>query len=239
MYNSGAGAIANVGSSNPQHAGMPYLKQNMPWSQFVPGSLEQSAEDELKEKLSKISVNRATVENTESELDVKGLKVKGKDEFKADTVNGLPIDKISKFTDKLIKTKFYFLPEKDQMDIKNHLNSMSLVGETKPVFERVNYCSEQWKSFVGYLCAKRDKGGKTISVAYCFNKLEFKLKSSVSRFSTLKTSKGKKLTPRQIQEFRTEYTRLKFLKTCKSNGLLDKVNYDDWWVKVTVLEWIY
>ena len=61
------------------------------------------------------------MENSKSELDVKKLKVKGKDEFKANTVNGLPIAEISNFTDELIRTTIYFLPEKDQMDIKNHL----------------------------------------------------------------------------------------------------------------------
>ena len=179
----------------------------------------------MKHELSKLTISSEQLKRAKSVLADKELKYEN-GVFKQNVVKRIPITNISKFAEELVLTTLNFLPENQKNDLKTQLKNMEFSAETQPKVEEVKYSSEEWKSFYGCLFATKDKGSDTITVAYCFGTLEFKLKSG-AKVWLLKKLKGNELTQTQIEDVRTVYCRYRFLKHSKENGLIEKVNLVD------------
>ena len=188
---------------------------------MISGSLGPVAAEALKHELSKLTVSRSRLERAEGALSEKVLKFEN-EEFKQNVVKG--ITNISEFAKLLVSTTLNFLPQKQQNDLLGQLKSMEFSDETQPITEEVNYVSDEFKSFYGCLFATRDIKTKTVTVAYCFGTLEFRIKTGFkSRLKKIFT--GKELTSAEIEVIRKVYCRKRFLDHSLENGLIDQITF--------------
>lgn len=185
--------------------------------------------DALSRNFAKVPVSTEKLKVANGILTKKNVKFWDED-FAHDTVLGIEKEKINQFADSVVDN-LTFMDDNAKNNVKSKLAAMAYAAERKADVEKVSFHFDNWKSLYGFLVASKEEND-TISVAYCFSSLQFRIEKDISDkvkemviFIPFFRKKIDKLTKDQIQDIKDVFCQHRLLENLLKKGEISEINY--------------